>query len=47
MGVPEFTGSIKIVMSDYGIEPPVAMFGTLKTGDEVTIDFELKFVSNK
>tara|TARA_R110002096_G_scaffold39541_2_gene108211 strand:- start:326 stop:886 length:561 start_codon:yes stop_codon:yes gene_type:complete len=46
-GVPEFTGSIKIVMSDYGIEPPVAMFGTLKTGDEVTIDFELKFVSNK
>ncbi|MEQ6119767.1 YceI family protein [Reichenbachiella sp. MALMAid0571] len=46
-GVPEFTGSMKIVMSEYGIEPPVAMFGTLKTGDEVTIDFELKFVSNK
>ena len=46
-GVPEFTGSIKIVMSEYGIEPPVAMFGTLKTGDEVNIDFELKFVTNK
>jgi polyisoprenoid-binding protein YceI len=30
------TGEIKILMTDYGVEPPVALFGTVKTGDEVT-----------
>lgn len=32
-------GSVKVVMSEYGIEPPTAMFGTLTCGDEVTIEF--------
>lgn len=30
------TGEIKILMTDYGVDPPVALFGTVKTGDEVT-----------
>ena len=27
-------------MTDYGIEPPTALFGTITTGDEVTIKFK-------
>jgi hypothetical protein len=27
-------------MSDYGIDPPTAMLGTLKTGDDVVVHFE-------
>jgi polyisoprenoid-binding protein YceI len=37
-------GTEKIAMSDYDIEPPTAMFGTLKTGDIVTVVFDLVFV---
>lgn len=36
-------GVINITMSNYGIEPPVALLGTLKTGDEVTVEFNLNF----
>lgn len=35
------TGSYPLLMSDYGIDPPTAMMGSLKTGDEVTLEFEL------
>ena len=38
------TGSKKFKMSDYGIKPPTAMFGTIKTGDDITISYNLKFV---
>lgn len=34
-------GEVKVTMSEYGITPPTAMFGTLKTGDKVTIKYEL------
>ncbi|CAN0047466.1 unnamed protein product [Chrysoparadoxa australica] len=34
-------GSTKIKMTDYDIEPPTAMFGTLTTGDEVTVNYEI------
>jgi polyisoprenoid-binding protein YceI len=34
-------GSQPLVMSDFGIDPPTAMMGTLKTGDEVTLKFNL------
>lgn len=33
-------GSKKIKMTEYGMKPPTAMFGTIKTGDEVTIEFK-------
>ncbi|WP_420581757.1 YceI family protein [Reichenbachiella sp.] len=32
-------GSIKLKMTEYGVTPPTAVFGTIKTGDEVTIQF--------
>jgi polyisoprenoid-binding protein YceI len=36
-------GSQAIKMSDYNIDPPTALFGTLKTGNEITINFETNF----
>ncbi len=34
-------GSIPVKMTDFGIQPPTAIFGRLKTGDEVKVNFEL------
>ncbi|MEM1135438.1 MAG: YceI family protein [Bacteroidota bacterium] len=34
--------SYTINMTDYGITPPSAMFGTIETGEEVTVVFDLK-----
>ena len=33
------TGSLPIRMSDYGIKPPTAMLGTIKTGNDVKVSF--------
>jgi polyisoprenoid-binding protein YceI len=33
--------SYKFKMSEFGIDPPRAMLGTIRTGDEVTIKFNL------
>ncbi len=35
-----FEGSQTIKMSDFDIAPPTALFGTLKTGNEVAINFK-------
>ncbi|UCH15625.1 MAG: YceI family protein [Bacteroidales bacterium] len=35
------TGSKKLAMTEFNIDPPTAMLGTLKTGDEVVIKFNL------
>ena len=35
------TGSHPVLMTDHGIEPPTAMLGAIKTGDEVTVNFEI------
>lgn len=37
------SGSKKIDMTGYGIDPPTAMLGTLKTGKDVTVSFSLNF----
>jgi hypothetical protein len=42
-----FEGSKAIKMTDYGITPPVALFGTMKTGDEITIKFKTVFAISK
>lgn len=34
-------GSKKIVMTDYSVEPPSFMFGSVTTGDEITISFDV------
>jgi polyisoprenoid-binding protein YceI len=39
----QISGEHKIVLQDYEIEPPTAMFGTIVVGDEVTVKFDLKF----
>lgn len=38
-----FTGSKALKMSEYKIDPPTAMFGTITTGDQVTIKFTSTF----
>ena len=37
-------GSYKLQMTDYNVEPPTAVMGTIKTGDDVTVRFHLVFV---
>ena len=34
-------GLVPIKMTDFGIKPPTAIFGRLKTGDEIKVNFEL------
>ncbi|MFZ6051395.1 YceI family protein [Halocola ammonii] len=34
-------GEYTLKMTEYGIDPPTAMWGTIKTGNEVTIKFEI------
>tara|TARA_R110001592_G_scaffold5353_5_gene29492 strand:- start:1478 stop:2053 length:576 start_codon:yes stop_codon:yes gene_type:complete len=36
-------GVHKLKMTDFGISPPKALLGTIKTGDEITIEFNLIF----
>ena len=36
-------GSHKLKMTDFNIDPPKALLGTIKTGDEITIEFNLTF----
>ncbi|NNE36510.1 MAG: YceI family protein [Rhodothermales bacterium] len=36
-----YTGSVDMLMTDFGIKPPTAMLGAMKTHDEVTVSFEI------
>lgn len=36
-------GKVPLRMTDFDIQPPTAMFGTLKTGDAVEVGFDLQF----
>jgi polyisoprenoid-binding protein YceI len=36
-----FTGRVPLKMSDYGIDPPTAMLGALRAGDEVTVVYDV------
>ena len=37
--VLQISGSHALLMTTYGMEPPTAMMGAMKTGDEVIVDF--------
>lgn len=37
------SGKVLLKMSDFGIDPPTAIFGTIKTGDEVEVKYKLEF----
>ena len=39
-------GSEKLLMTDYGVKPPKAMLGTLKTGDEVEVEYNVTYQRN-
>ena len=39
----KFTGEKKIKMTDFNIEPPKALLGTITTGNEITIKFSTIF----
>jgi len=38
------TGSDEVNMVDYGIKPPTALLGALKTGEKVTVELQLSFL---
>jgi polyisoprenoid-binding protein YceI len=40
------TGSKKIDITTFKIDPPTAMLGSLKTGKDITISFDLHFISD-
>ncbi len=40
-GQIRFKGSYPMMMSDYKIQPPTAMYGALRTGNEVVVHFDL------
>ena len=42
--IVSFQGAKAINMTDYGIQPPTALFGTLKTGNAITINFKTNFI---
>ncbi len=42
----QVTGTQQLKMTDFGITPPTAMMGTLKTGDDVTITFNILYAKN-
>jgi polyisoprenoid-binding protein YceI len=37
------SGKTKITMTQYKIVPPTALFGTIKTGPDVTVDFKVTY----
>ena len=43
----QIKGSYKMKMTEYKMAPPTAMMGTIKVGDELTINFELTLSATK
>jgi len=39
------SGSEEVNMADYGMKPPTALLGTLKTGEKVTVELRLSFLN--
>ena len=42
-GALTVTGRVPVEMSDYGVDPPTALLGMLKTGNQVVVHFALEF----
>jgi polyisoprenoid-binding protein YceI len=40
-------GTVKLKMTEFNIKPPTALLGSLKTGDDVEIQFEVSFKNNE
>ena len=39
----QLKGTVPLKMTDYGMIPPTAFFGTMKTGDAVSVKFDVTF----
>lgn len=39
----QFTGEQQLLMTDFGIDPPTAVFGTIRSKDEVLMKFDVTF----
>jgi polyisoprenoid-binding protein YceI len=37
------SGEVPLKMTEFNVDPPTAMMGTIKTGDEVIVKFDLEF----
>lgn len=37
----EFTGAKALKMTDFNVDPPTALMGTIKTGDDITVKFKI------
>lgn len=42
-GTITFTGSDELKMTDYKVEPPTFLFGAMKSGDKITLDFTVVY----
>ncbi|GAP68934.1 protein containing YceI-like domain [Bacteroidales bacterium 6E] len=40
-------GVVKLKMSDFGIKPPTAMMGTIKTGDDFVLEYSIDLKTNQ
>lgn len=45
--VVNVSGSFSLKMSEFGIKPPTAIMGTIKTGDDLTLDYNFELKSDK
>lgn len=45
-GIMQIKGVVQLKMTDFNIDPPTAMLGALKTGDEVKISYDFQFVKS-
>lgn len=43
----QFQGSISFKMSEFKVDPPTAMMGTVRSGDEVTLNFDTLFTKGQ
>lgn len=46
-GTITFKGSYMLKMTDYQVEPPSFMWGVMKTGDDITLDFVVVYQKEK
>jgi hypothetical protein len=46
-GELQLTGSKTLLMTDFKMQPPTAMMGTIKVGNEVLVTFDITLINNK
>jgi polyisoprenoid-binding protein YceI len=46
-GIISVKGNAKLKMTEFDVKPPTALFGTLKAGNDLEVQFELSFQSAK